>query len=77
MYDQDIVFIVHKYISSQELQSIRTQGSLCKVTHSYVDWKQSPPVPSGVQRYRRKFYLVPSLVFIISDRNFCFLRDTS
>lgn len=77
MYNQDIVFIVHKYISSKELQSIRTRGSLYKVTHSYVDWKQSPPVPTGVQRYRKKFYLVTFLVFIISDRNFFFLSGAS
>lgn len=55
MHDQDIVFIVHKYISSQELQRIRTHRSLCNVcfvncSHSCVDWKQSPSVPSGVQK---------------------------
>lgn len=28
VHDQDIVFIVHKYISAQELQSFRTQTSV-------------------------------------------------
>jgi len=74
MYDQDMSFIAVSVFLHKKLQSIRTLGSLCKVTCSCAYWKQSPPVPSGAWKHRKKSYLVLSHFSSSRTETYSFLQ---